>query len=225
MSRGFGRGGRGGRGGGRGGFGGANNPPPMGLSFTDLQNLSREATALYPPTNLPVFSEPSSNEAKIAELQLSYAARLRRSPYYVIERTKTTELERYSDKYRPSVASQPTLKRKDLHEPFFPKEILEDYFNPKRKKKSTTQAKAGKAKLNLDELAEDADDPEKSSEERSDAGSQVGQESDYDVDEEYDNDYAENYFDNGEGEDMDDVGGGGGGDEGGDQDGAVCDEY
>lgn len=48
MSRGFGRGGRGGRGGVRGGFGGANNPPPMGLTFADLQNLSREATALYP---------------------------------------------------------------------------------------------------------------------------------------------------------------------------------
>lgn len=46
MSRGG--GGRGGRGGGRGGFGGANNPPPMGLTFADLQNLSREATELYP---------------------------------------------------------------------------------------------------------------------------------------------------------------------------------
>lgn len=48
MSRGGGRGGRGGRGGGRGGFGGASNLPPMGLTFADLQNLSREATALYP---------------------------------------------------------------------------------------------------------------------------------------------------------------------------------
>lgn len=46
MSRGG--GGRGGRGGGRGAFGGANNPPPMGLTFADLQNLSREATELYP---------------------------------------------------------------------------------------------------------------------------------------------------------------------------------
>ena len=38
--------------------------------------------------------------------------------------------------------SQPTLKRKDLHAPFFPSEIFEDYFNPKRKKK-------GKVKLNF----------------------------------------------------------------------------
>jgi DNA-directed RNA polymerase III subunit RPC7 len=48
MSRGFARGGRGGRGGGRGSFGGSNNPLPMGLAFADLQNLSREASALYP---------------------------------------------------------------------------------------------------------------------------------------------------------------------------------
>ena len=44
MSRGGGRGWRGGR----GGFGGASNLPPMGLSFADIQNLSREASALYP---------------------------------------------------------------------------------------------------------------------------------------------------------------------------------
>ena len=80
---------------------------------------------------------------------------------------------------------------------------------------AASRSKVGKTKLNLDELAEDADDPEKSSDERSEAGSQAV-ESDYDVDEEYDNDYAENYFDNGEGDDMDDLGGGGaGGDEGG----------
>jgi hypothetical protein len=48
MSRGSGRGGRGWRGVGRGGFGGASNLPPMGLSFADIQNLSREASSLYP---------------------------------------------------------------------------------------------------------------------------------------------------------------------------------
>lgn len=46
MSRG--RGGRGGRGGARGGFGGAAALPPMGLSFADIQNLSRDPTQLYP---------------------------------------------------------------------------------------------------------------------------------------------------------------------------------
>ena len=38
---------RGGRGGGRGGFGG-NNPPPMGLTFQDIQAMNREEDALYP---------------------------------------------------------------------------------------------------------------------------------------------------------------------------------
>jgi DNA-directed RNA polymerase III subunit RPC7 len=46
------RGGRGGRG--RGGFGrgrggpGLGNMPPMGLTFADIQSLSREEDALYP---------------------------------------------------------------------------------------------------------------------------------------------------------------------------------
>lgn len=46
----------------------------------------------------------------------------------------SVELARYSDKYRPSPASQPTLKRKELHQPFFPQEIFEGYFNPKKRK-------------------------------------------------------------------------------------------
>ncbi|PPQ81708.1 hypothetical protein CVT25_013438 [Psilocybe cyanescens] len=203
MSRG---GGRGGRGGGRGGFGGASNLPPMGLTFADLQNLSREATALYPARDIPIFTESTNDEKQIAQLQLGFASRLRKSQYYVVEKAKTSG--------KPSAISQPTLKRKELHAPFFPSEVLEDYFNPKRRKKITTQANSLKPKMNIDELNEDGEEEEKSGEERSDAGSQAA-ESDYDVDEEYDNDYAENYFDNGEGDDMDDLGGGGGGDDGG----------
>lgn len=44
------RGGRGGRSGfgGRGGFGGSGALPPMGLTYADVQSMSREATALYP---------------------------------------------------------------------------------------------------------------------------------------------------------------------------------
>lgn len=50
MSRGGrGGGGRGGFGRGRGGFGGgASSMPPMGLTFADIQSLSREEDALYP---------------------------------------------------------------------------------------------------------------------------------------------------------------------------------
>lgn len=46
-------GGRGrGRGGGRGGFG--SSLPPMGLTFADIQSMSREATALYPVRNIHI---------------------------------------------------------------------------------------------------------------------------------------------------------------------------
>ena len=100
------RGGRG-RGGGRGGFG-AGNPPPMGLSFADIQAISREATEMYPvchiPTfhlshrfnahlktrELPVFTEFSAEEKKISQLQTGFATRLRASPYYIVEVTKST---------------------------------------------------------------------------------------------------------------------------------------
>ncbi|EIW54986.1 uncharacterized protein TRAVEDRAFT_51114 [Trametes versicolor FP-101664 SS1] len=183
----------------------------MGLTFADIQSLSREESALYPPLEpLPLLTEYNEEEKRIAELQIGFATRLRNSAYYIVENTKTTELPRYSDKYRPSPASQPTLKRKDLHQPFFPQEIFEEYFNPKKRKIS--QKKVAGKRVNLDEMVEDGEEQEKSGDERSDAGSQAIDE-DYDVDEEYDNDYAENYFDNGEADDGDDLGGGG--DEGG----------
>ncbi|KAI0262526.1 DNA-directed RNA polymerase III, subunit Rpc31 [Gloeopeniophorella convolvens] len=201
---------RGGRGGGRGGFSGrggfgSNNPPPMGLTFADIQAMSREQSALYPPLEpLPVLTEYSEEEKRVCELQLGFATRMRKSAYYVTEVTKTSELERYADKYRPIPASQPRLDKKSLHQPFFPQDVFDAYFNPKKKRK--LEKKAVK-RIDLDELDEEVEEEEKS--EGSDAGSQ-GAEEDYDVDEEYDNDYADNYFDNGEGDDMDDLGGGGG---------------
>ena len=71
--------------------------------------------------------------------------------------------------------SQPTLKRKDLHAPFFPSEVFEDYFNPKRNKKGTVQltfllllslklsllaSRVGprRVKLNLEELGEEGEE-------------------------------------------------------------------
>ncbi|KAH6918131.1 DNA-directed RNA polymerase III, subunit Rpc31 [Coprinopsis sp. MPI-PUGE-AT-0042] len=191
----------------------------MGLTFADIQNLSREGTALYPPRHQPVFIEPSPDEKRITELQLGIVSRLRTSQYYITEQVKSTDLPRYSDKYRPSINNQPSLKRKDLHAPFFPPSLLEEYFNPRGRtaRSRTTGGATGKAKVNLDELVGEDDDQEKSGDERSDAEDLP--EEDYDVDEEFDNDYAENYFDNGEGDDYDnlgdggaDEGGGGGGD-------------
>ncbi|KAK7462922.1 hypothetical protein VKT23_007502 [Stygiomarasmius scandens] len=205
-----GRGGRGGGRGGRGGFGSSGNPIPMGLTFADIQNMSREGTALYPPMRPPVLSEYSDKEKRIAASQIGFATRMKRSAYYIVEQEKSTELPRYSDKYRPSSASQPKLQRTDLHAPFFPPEIFDAHFNPKKKPK-TRPANVQKKSINLDDMM-DEDEQEKSDGEQSDAESQVA--SDYDAEEEYDNDYAENYFDNGEGDDMDDLGGGGGGDAG-----------
>ncbi|KAI6168496.1 DNA-directed RNA polymerase III, subunit Rpc31 [Pisolithus thermaeus] len=207
--------------------------PPMGLTFADVQAMSREADALYPPLDpLPVLLDYSEEEKRICELQNDFATRLRKSAYYVAEAVKSNELERFSDKYRQSPASQPTLRRVDLHAPFFPQEIFEGYFNPKKKRKSvllfsflepvvendvpnTAEKKPKVSRLHLDDFVdEDAEEQEKSGDEGSNPGSQQA-ESDYDVDEEYDNDYADNYFDNGEGDDLDDMVGGGGGDDGG----------
>ncbi|KAE9408011.1 hypothetical protein BT96DRAFT_986234 [Gymnopus androsaceus JB14] len=99
------------------------------------------------------------------------------------------------------------------HAPFFPTEIFEGHFNPKKKMKVPRRQATQKKKLNLDEMLDD-DEANESGEEGSDAAGSQG-DPDYDTEEEYDNDYAENYFDNGEGENLDDLGDGGGGDEGG----------
>ena len=44
------------------------------------------------------------------------------------------DLPRYSDKYRPTAVARPSLKRQDLNAAFFPPEIFEGYFNPKKRK-------------------------------------------------------------------------------------------
>ena len=136
----------------------------MGLSFSELQNLSREQTALYPPRTLPIFSEPSPDERRIASLQLGFAKRLAKSKYLVMDSRLNgrgkDHLERYSDKYLPLLTSRPTLKRKDLHAPFFPNEIFEDYFSPaglNKKRRITGDGGKGKGKkgtINLDALDE-----------------------------------------------------------------------
>ncbi|KAI9509312.1 DNA-directed RNA polymerase III, subunit Rpc31 [Russula earlei] len=197
------------RGGGRGGFGGrasfgANNQPPMGLTFADIQAMSREQSALYPPLDrLPALTEYSDEEKRICDLQCGFATRMHKSAYHVTQVEKSTELQRYADKYRSTASMQPKLERRDLHQPFFPQEIFEAYFDPRKKRKLERKPTR---RVNLDDLKDDAEEQEKS--EASENGSQAAEE-DYDVDEEYDNDYADNYFDNGEGDDLDDLGGGG----------------
>jgi DNA-directed RNA polymerase III subunit RPC7 len=53
MSRVGGGGGGGWHRGGKGWFGGASNLPPMGLSFADIQSMSKEASALCHGVNGP----------------------------------------------------------------------------------------------------------------------------------------------------------------------------
>ncbi|KIY62408.1 hypothetical protein CYLTODRAFT_474662 [Cylindrobasidium torrendii FP15055 ss-10] len=196
------RGGRGGFRGGRGGAGGGNALPPMGLTHADIQALSREATAMYPPMRVPVLAEVTDEERKICAYQRGFGDRIRSSKYYIVESNKTKELEQYSDRQKMDEDSRPKLKRKDLHATFFPIDILEDYFNPKRKKQAKAKKKAAVGSMDI------KDDEDKSEDEASIIESDAGG-SDYDVDEEYDNDYAENYFDNGEGDEDDGLGGGG----------------
>jgi DNA-directed RNA polymerase III subunit RPC7 len=48
------------------------------------------------------------------------------------------------------------LKRKDLHQPFFPADVFEDYFNPKRKRKGKSDAKTSSSKkMNIDEMMDE----------------------------------------------------------------------
>lgn len=83
----------------------------------------------------PTLEDFSEQDKKICQYQLGFSARLRTSKYYVVEKVKTTELPRYSDKYKPLATAQPTLRRADLHAPFFPPELLEAYLNPRKKTK------------------------------------------------------------------------------------------
>ncbi|KAF7325340.1 DNA-directed RNA polymerase III subunit [Mycena venus] len=80
---------------------------------------------------------------------------MRKSQYYVVEATKSTDLPRYSDKYRPSIASQPTLKKKDLYAPYFPPDIFEGYFNPKKKRKLEAKPVPTKKRMNIDEMGDE----------------------------------------------------------------------
>ncbi|KZS87277.1 hypothetical protein SISNIDRAFT_419887 [Sistotremastrum niveocremeum HHB9708] len=183
----------------------------MGLTFADLQAISKEETGLFPPMDpLPILTSIKPEELEILDLQRGFVKRLRQSQYYLVETVKSTDLPRYSDKYRPIATAQPTLKRKDLNPSFFPPDLFDAHFNPRKKRK--TKASTTKKGINLDDLKDD--DDQSGSEKGSKDGSEQADE-DYDVDEEDDNDYAENYFDNGEADDVDDLGGGGGGDEAG----------
>lgn len=82
-----------------------------------------------------------------------------------------TELERYADKYRPAAATQPKLERRDLHQPFFPQEVFQAYFDPRKKRMCTylkypcspalnesAVEKKHARRVNLDDFKDDAEE-------------------------------------------------------------------
>jgi DNA-directed RNA polymerase III subunit RPC7 len=154
---------------------------------------------------------------------------MRRSAYFIVEEKKSTDLPRYSDKYKAE-AHRPTLRKEDLNREFFPKGVFTTYFarTAKKEKRAKKRRKTdqqlgpggddlvGGDKLTLDQLMDMKEDDEGDEEkdQESDKASDDQVEADYDEDSD-DNDYADNYFDNGEGDNDDDLGGGGrGGDDG-----------
>ena len=82
---------------------------PIGLTYADIQSMSREATALYPvwcscfcsfrclttlhaqPLDpLPTLTECSSDEKRICELQIGFTTRLHKSQYFLVEKNRST---------------------------------------------------------------------------------------------------------------------------------------
>jgi len=178
--------------------------PPMGLSFADIQSLSREPTALYPPIDpLPLLSSVTDVEKEIIALQDGVVARLRASPYYIVEPEKKAEQTRYSDKFLKSTMSA-KLQAKGLNQAFFPPDLWDAYFNPKKHKAKKAKERA---RLNLDNLEVEEGKENDASEKASGASSDEEDQDDYDVEIEDENDYVDNYFNNGEGPDSGDDGG------------------
>ena len=103
--------------------------------------------------SIPTLSAHTAAERRVCELQSLLTDKLRKSAYWVVEARKANgvcpselvsieytdyllpDLEHYSDRHRPELTAQPALKRKDLHEPFFPPDVFEGYFNPKKRRR------------------------------------------------------------------------------------------
>ena len=173
------------------------------------------ALRVQPRESLPTLADPTPVEIEIATLQMGYIERMRRSAYYIVEEKKSSELHRYSDKYKTE-ARRPQLRKDDLNQEFFPPTVFGAYFDKTKKTKERKKRRKtlggeddGAEKLTLDQIMDLKDDEAGS--EASEAGSQRGSNEgsvveDYEEDSD-DNDYADNYFDNGEEDNEDGLGG------------------
>jgi len=161
---------------------------------------------------LPAMQQLTESESRAVKYQLDSVARTKRSPYWIVEETKAADnIERYSDRYRQTGVTHPSLKSEELCQEFFPKDLWDGYFNPAKPPKGVPK-KRRKAteKLSLEdlELEENKGDNDDGAE-----GSELGSDDRPDYDEEVSgDDYENNYFDNGEDDDDDmNAGDGGGG--------------
>ncbi|KAG8963912.1 hypothetical protein FRC05_004363 [Tulasnella sp. 425] len=209
------------------------------MTFADLQALSRDATPLYPPLDpMPILTHITEREREICRLDgilLELDAGTNQTEWGILfsflssspSIRATLEIERYSDRFRPTARTRPVLRPTDLNKDFFPQSIWDAYFNPKKRPAGAAPPRGKKKKTKVDWSslgveteggagAVDLDGAdERASQEGGDeeGGDNVEEMEDYE-EEADDNDYEMNYFDNGEDE-NDDLGDGGGDPDGG----------
>ncbi|TKA52990.1 hypothetical protein B0A53_04293 [Rhodotorula sp. CCFEE 5036] len=218
---------RGGRGGGRGGRGGASGKPqpPMGhLQYAEIIEQSKQGTdVLYPPMELPETEYPTEREARIAKRHNEMVNEMKFTPYWIDPPMRaTTEIERWSDQFKPKTASAATAvaalrtvhAARQYDKELLPPSAFEAIFEKKPRGKSTVK---DRKTLNAGGILEGDDDAEVDEEEEDEPEDAEGLEEE--EEDEGDNDYEMDYFDNGEEDDFENLGGGGGGDD----DGGVMD--
>ncbi|KAG8983952.1 hypothetical protein FRB90_005638 [Tulasnella sp. 427] len=180
---------------------------------------------------MPVLTRITDREREICRLEVGIATRLRNSSYYLTEAKKADELERYSDRFRPTARTRPVLRPADLNKEFFPPTIWDAYFNPRKRPAAGAHPHPRKKKSKVDwssfgvenaSAAAGGGGGGEGDESGGEQQQQDGENNNLEELEDYegesdDNDYEMNYFDNGEDE-NDDLGDGGGDPDGGGED-------
>ncbi|BGP53945.1 hypothetical protein JCM8202_006139 [Rhodotorula sphaerocarpa] len=191
------------------------------LQYAEIIEQSKQGTdVLYPEMELPDTEYPSEREARIAKRHNEMVNEMKFTPFWIDPPTRaTTEIERWSDQFKPKTASAATAvaalrtvhAARQYDKELLPPSAFEAIFEKKPRGKSGQKAdrKAGAAGGILEGDDDNAGDEEE--EEEADEGEGLEE----DEEDEGDNDYEMDYFDNGEDDDMDNLGGGGGGDEDG----------
>ncbi|KAG8912615.1 hypothetical protein FRC01_004993, partial [Tulasnella sp. 417] len=99
---------------------------------------------------MPILTHVTDREREICRLDVGIAARLRNSSYYLTEAKKADEIERYSDRFRPTARTRPVLRPTDLNKDFFPQSIWDAYFNPRKRPSGAALPKSKKRRTKVD---------------------------------------------------------------------------